>query len=229
MTSPRLWCCMLALMAGAAQAQAQPAMNEQAKNVVGTWEFSNADRDKTCSVTLKAEPAPGGYKAEFDPNCAAQFPLTGNVVSWKYPDNDLLYLLDARGQALVQFSEVEDSIFEAPTPGVGVLFLQNPAAAPAPAKSAAQVAGNWTLKRGDGAVLCQIVLTETALKDGFALKLAPGCDASVARLGFTQWRLDREELVLVPARGAPWRFESLDEKTWGQLPESDNRITLVRR
>jgi len=218
---------MLALMAGAAQAQ--PAMNEQAKNVVGTWEFSNADRDKTCTVTLKAEPAPGGYKAEFDPNCAAQFPLTGNVVSWKYPDNDLLYLLDARGQALVQFSEVEDSIFEAPTPGVGVLFLQNPAAAPAPAKSAAQVAGNWTLKRGDGAVLCQIVLTETALKDGFALKLAPGCDASVARLGFTQWRLDREELVLVPARGAPWRFESLDEKTWGRLPESDNRVTLVRR
>ena len=227
MTSPRLWCCMLALMAGAAQAQ--PAMNEQAKNVVGTWEFSNADRDKTCSVTLKAEPAPGGYKAEFDPNCAAQFPLTANVVSWKYPDNDLLYLLDARGQALVQFSEVEDSIFEAPTPGVGVLFLQNPAAAPAPAKSAALVAGNWTLKRGDGAVLCQLVLTETALKDGFALKLEPGCDASVARLGFTQWRLDREELVLVPARGAPWRFESLDEKTWGQLPESDNRVTLVRR
>jgi len=33
----------------------------------------------------------------------------------------------------------------------------------------------------------------------------------------------------VPARGAPWRFESLDEKTWGQLPESDNRVTLVRR
>jgi hypothetical protein len=218
---------MLALMAGAAQAQ--PAMNEQAKNVVGTWEFSNADRDKTCSVTLKAEPAPGGYKAEFDPNCAAQFPLTGNVVSWKYPDNDLLYLLDARGQALVQFSEVEDSIFEAPTPGVGVLFLQNPAAAPAPAKSAAQVAGNWMLKRGDGAVLCQLVLTETVLKDGFALKLEPGCEASVARLGFTQWRLDREELLLVPARGAPWRFESIDEKTWGQLPESDNRVTLVRR
>ena len=81
----------------------------------------------------------------------------------------------------------------------------------------------------DGVVLCQLVLTETALKDGFALKLAPGCDASVARLGFTQWRLDREELVLVPARGAPWRFESLDEKTWGQLPESDNRVTLVRR
>jgi hypothetical protein len=129
----------------------------------------------------------------------------------------------------VQFSEVEDSIFEAPTPGVGVLFLQNPAAAPAPAKSAAQVAGNWMLKRGDGAVLCQLVLTETVLKDGFALKLEPGCEASVARLGFTQWRLDREELLLVPARGAPWRFESIDEKTWGQLPESDNRVTLVRR
>ncbi len=227
MTSPRLWCCMLALMAGAAQAQ--PAMNEQAKNVVGTWEFSNADRDKTCTVTFKAEPAPGGYKAEFDPNCAAQFPLTANVVAWKYPDNDLLYLLDARGQALVAIQRGRGRHLRgADARGRRAVPAKSGGRAGA-AKSAAQVAGNWTLKRGDGAVLCQLVLTETALKDGFALKLEPGCDAAIARLGFTQWRLDREELVLVPARGAPWRFESLDEKTWGQLPESDNRVTLVRR
>jgi len=35
--------------------------------------------------------------------------------------------------------------------------------------------------------------------------------------------------VLVPTRGNPWRFESLDDVTWGQLPETDDRVTLVKR
>ena len=197
--------------------------------MIGTWEFSNADRDRTCTVTFKAEPAGGNYRLEFDSKCASLFPLVSGVASWKYPQNDLLYLLDAQGKSVVEFSEVEDSIFEAPTPGVGVLFLQNPGAVPPPAKSAAQVAGNWSLKSGDGRVLCQLRLTPTAVKDAFALAIEPGCDAAIARLNLTQWRLEREELLLVPVRGTPWRFESLDDATWGRLPESDNRMTLVRR
>lgn len=214
---------------GLALAQRQPALNNQAQAMIGTWEFSNAERDKICTLTFKADPVAGGYKPEFDPNCANLFPLVRDVTAWKYPDNDLLYLLDAQGRAVVSFSEVEDGIFEAPTPGIGVLFLQNPAAAPPPLKSATQVAGNWTLKRGDGSVLCQLTLAPTAVKDAFALTIEPGCDPEIVRLNFTQWRLDREELVLVPARGDPWRFESLDDATWGRLPETDNRNTLVRR
>jgi hypothetical protein len=222
----RLACALLLALAGTAQAQ--PALNDQAKAMIGTWEFSNADHDKTCTLTFKSDAVAGGYKPEFDPNCAALFPLVREVTTWKYPDNDLLYLLDAQGRAVVSFSEVEDGMFEAPTPGIGVLFLQNAAAAPAPVKSAAQIAGNWGLKRGD-AVLCQLTLTPTAVKDAFALTVAPGCDPEIVRLNFTQWRLDREELVLVPARGDPWRFESIDDATWGRLPESDDRIMLVRR
>ena len=50
------------------------------------------------------------------------------------------------GKALVEFSEVEDGIYEAPTPGVGVLFLQNAAAAAGPPeKPPEEVAGNWLL------------------------------------------------------------------------------------
>jgi hypothetical protein len=219
---------MLGLPASAL-AQPQPALNGQAQAMIGTWEFSNAERDKICTLTFKADPVAGGYKPEFDPNCVNLFPLVRDVTAWKYPDNDLLYLLDAQGRAVVSFSEVEDGIFEAPTPGIGVLFLQSAAVAPPPVKSAAQIAGNWSLKRGDGSVLCQLALTPTAVKDAFMLTVASGCDPEIVRLNFTQWRLDREELVLVPARGDPWRFESIDEATWGRLPESDNRIILVRR
>jgi len=57
----------------------------------------------------------------------------------------------------------------------------------------------------------------------------PGCDAAIAKLDFTQWRLDRGELVLVPATGAPWRFEEIDDNRWTRLPESVDQVTLVRQ
>src|SRR6516165_6725506 len=48
---------------------------------------------------------PNGFKLEFDKNCGTLFPLANDVGAWNFPENDLLYLLDARGKALVEFSE----------------------------------------------------------------------------------------------------------------------------
>lgn len=226
------WCALAVSLAASALAQAPATqstmLGDSAKALIGTWEFSNADRDKICTLTFKSDSAKVGFKLEFDPNCAGLFPLVSGVVGWKFPDNDLLSLLDADGKALVEFSEVEDGIYEAPTPGIGVLFLQNPAAAGAPPKPPAQVAGNWAITRG-GASICALTLTANAAKDGFALTVKPGCDGAIAKLNFTQWRIDRDELMLVPAQGNPWRFEELDNVTWRRLPESADEITLVRQ
>jgi hypothetical protein len=204
-------------------------LGDSAKAMLDSWEFSNADRDKICTATFKSDPSKVGFKVEFDANCATLFPLIADVAGWSFPDNDLLRLLDAQGKALVEFSEVEDGLFEAPTPGVGVLFLQKAGAAgPAP-KPAEQLAGNWAIKRGPDKVLCSLALANTPLRDDLALTVQPGCDATIARLNFTQWRIDRGELVLVPARGNPWRFEEVDSTTWRRLPESADPITLVRQ
>jgi hypothetical protein len=97
--------------------------------MLGAWEFSNAERDKICTATFKDARTAIGYRVEFDRDCAARFPLVSEVAGWTYPDGDLLQLLDVKGRVLTEFSEVEDGIFEAPTPGVGVLFLQNADAA----------------------------------------------------------------------------------------------------
>ena len=223
------WLCLT----GATQAQTpatRPAtLGESAKAVVGTWEFSNADRDKICTVNLKADPAPVGFKIEFDGNCGNLFPLVNDVVGWDYPENDLLHLLDAHGKSLVEFSEVEDGIYEAPTPGVGVLFLQNAAAAAPASKPPEQVAGDWAIVRGSGKPLCVLTLATTAAQDGLALTVKPGCEPTIARLNLTLWRIDRDELMLVPARGNPWRFEEVDGKTWRRVPESADPILLVRQ
>ncbi len=209
---------------------AQPAtLGESAQRMIGSWEFSNADRDRTCTATFKSDSSPAGYKIEFDANCVNLFPLVRDVAGWKFPDNDLLYLVDARGKSVVEFSEVEDGIFEAPTPGVGVLFLQNAAAAGAPPKPPEQVAGDWAIVRKAGPPACILTLAMTKTGDGFAVTVKPGCDAAFARLNFTQWRIDRDELMLVPSRGNPWRLEEVDNTTWRRVPESADQITLVRQ
>jgi hypothetical protein len=222
-------CCALVGLAGAATAQTPPTLGESAKAVVGTWEFSNADRDRICTAVFTSDRTAVGFKVEFDKNCGSLFPLVNDVVGWTYPENDLLNLLNADGKALVEFSEVEDGIFEAPTPGVGVLFLQNPAAAGPPPKPPEQLAGDWAIVRSGGVPLCIVTLATTAVPDGLAITIKPGCDRAIARLNWTLWRIDRDELMLDSARGDPWRFEEVDANSWRRVPESADAIMLVRQ
>jgi len=217
-----------ACIAGVAFAQAPSQLGESAQRMIGSWEFSNADRDRTCTATFKNDPVgPAGFKVEFDANCVNLFPLVRDIAGWKFPENDLLYLVDARGKSVVEFSEVEDGIFEAPTPGVGVLFLQNAASAGAPPKPAEEVAGDWSIMRKSIPV-CTVTLAMTKAGDDLAAKVKPGCDAAITRLNFSRWRIDRDELLLLPARGNPWRFEEVDNVTWRRVPESADQITLAR-
>lgn len=221
---------VIAFVSASALAQNKAALGESAKGVVatGTWEFSNADHDKICTVKFTSDPVAVGYRLSFDAACANLFPLIRDIAGWKYPEDDLLYLLDAKGKALVEFSEVEDGMFEAPTPGLGVLFLQDPtAAAPAAIKKPADVAGDWLVKGGNGATVCALTLADTPQGDSLALTIKPGCNPAIANLKFGQWRLVENLLVLVPATGDLWRFEDIDG-TWRRLSESTDQITLER-
>lgn len=205
-----------------------PALGDSAQALVGSWEFSSADRDKRCTATFKTDRTAVGFKVEFDANCGTLFPLVNDVAGWVFPDNDLLRLLDAQGRSLIEFSEVESGIYEAPTPGVGVLFLQSAASAGPMPKPPAELAGDWAMRRGN-AILCAFTLSAAPSGDALALTVKSGCATSIAQLNFTQWRLDRDELMLVPARGNPWRFEEIDNLTWRRLPETADPITLVRQ
>jgi hypothetical protein len=204
-----------------------PPLSKSAKGMIGNWVFSNAARSKLCRVTFKDERAAVGLALDFDPACARLFPLVRRVVGWTYPDNDLLYLLNAKGKALVEFSE-EEGFYEAPTPGVGVLFLQVPGAGP-PAIKPRQVTGKWALKHGQDPPVCIFALTDMVSHDGFALTMYPGCAAGVAKTRLRQWRLQAGQLELIPALGEPWRFERIDNDTWRRLPGRPHQPVLVRQ
>lgn len=208
--------------------RAQVAPNDAEKAMTGDWELSNAERDKTCPVTFSTDKAGTSFKVQLDAKCGELFPLLKDVAGWKYPDNDLLRLMDGKGKSLVEFSEVESGIFEAPTPGLGVLFLQHPGDAGPPPKPPEELAGDYAITRG-GKTLCTLALTTTASDDGMTAAAKPGCDPAIVRQGFFKWRIDRDELMISPARGNPWRFESVDDKTWQRVPEQPNPYRLVKQ
>jgi len=219
--------CLIALAAGA---HAQAPLSDEAKAMAdGTWEFSNADRDKRCLLTFRTDPAAHGMRLEFDRGCPGLFPFVKEIVGWSMGQNDFLRLLDAKGQSVLEFSEVESRIFEAPRPGEGILFIQASTAVGPPPKEADQMLGDWALSRGGGKAICTLTLANTpAGDDFFALKLKPGCDALVTRFAPTAWQMDRGELVLKNARNQTWRFAEGDGSAWQRVPEGPQPLTLVR-
>src|SRR5471032_1505705 len=81
--------------ASPAPAPVPAAPSETAKAMVGKWEFSNADRDKVCSIVFRTDPGASGMKLEFDQACYVFFPFIKEIVGWRLADNDFLRLLNA--------------------------------------------------------------------------------------------------------------------------------------
>lgn len=199
------------------------------RTMVGTWEFSNADREKTCTVTFRNEAGRVGKRLEFDANCPNNFAFVRSIVGWQLNENDFLRLLDAQGNSVLEFSEVESGIFEAPKPGEGILFIQNPTdLGPAP-KTAAQITGEWSVIRRNGRAICGLTLTDTVSGEEFAVRVQPGCDATVARFGPATWQMDRGEIVLRSAGGQIWRFEEIEGNRWQRVPAAASPLLMMRK
>jgi hypothetical protein len=197
--------------------------------MVGSWEFSNADREKTCVITFRADSNRIGKRVEFDPGCATKFPFIREIAAWSQAENDFLRLLDSQGHALLEFSEVESGIYEAPRAGEGILFIQNAAAlGPAP-RTAEQMTGEWQVARRTGRPLCALTLSNVAAGEEFVVRVQGQCDPLVRRFGPATWQMDRGELVLRSAGGQSWRFEEIEDAKWRRIPETSDSLLMVRR
>lgn len=201
-----------------------------AGEMVGQWELSTAGRDKTCVVTLKNETSPQGLKLELEKGCGDALPFAKAIVAWNVKGLDLVRLQDAKGESVIDFTEVESGIFEGRREGEGIYLLQNLAAARALSKSTDQLIGDWTMVRGSGKSICGLTLTNTeTTPENFAVFLKPKCDPLVAAFAPTLWRIERGELLLLSAKGEIWRFEADDNAQWRRIPDSADPLLLVRQ
>jgi hypothetical protein len=217
------------LASPAARAQ-QAASGDAAKSVVGDWEMSNADRDRKCTVSLKPAAQGPAFAVAFDSKCAALFPFTKQVTAWRVGDRGAIQFIDANAQVLLEVSDVEGGLLQGERSGEGLLFLQTLAGAALEERKPEQFAGDWTIVSG-GKPICRLALTATpaAAADTLALRIKPGCGASVVRFNPVAWQFDLGQLVLLPASGSPWRFEEGDQGAWRRIPETRPPMQLVRQ
>lgn len=219
---------VLALAVSAGAARAQPAPDGDPRSMAGAWEISNAARDKKCAVTFGAEMAPGGHKLQLDESCAAVFPAIAEAATWAIGPNQALRLLDAKGSALLEFTEVESGMYEAERKGEGLYFLQTQAAL-VPARTTEQMFGDWAMLRESGKPLCVVTLSrDVAEGEAYKLIVKPGCAPAIAGRGLASWRLEGSGLML-SGRAGTWRFEEEDSTTWQRIPLSTDPLYLVRQ
>ncbi|TAK48643.1 MAG: peptidase [Xanthobacteraceae bacterium] len=219
---------LMAVAAPPPPAAAQGA-GDLVKEMIGEWELSNAARSKTCVISLKGESVPRGLRLELERGCAEALPFMKDVVAWNVRGLDLVRLIDQRGQAVIDLSEVESGILEGQRSGEGIYLLQNLAAARAASRSTDQMIGNWSVVRGSGRAICGLTLTNTeAGPDAFEVFVNPPCETIVASFAPRQWRLERGELQLMSASGEIWHFEADDNAQWRRVPDSADPILLVR-
>jgi hypothetical protein len=201
-----------------------------ASEMVGQWELSTAGRDKTCVITLKGDNSPQGMKLDMEKGCADQLPFTKSITAWSVKGLDIVRLQDAKGESIIDVTEVESGIFEGLRQGEGVYLLQNLAAARALSKSTDQLIGDWSMVRGSGKPVCGLTLTNTeTATDFFAVFLKGRCDPMVTAFAPTMWRLERGELLLQSGKGETWRFEADDNAQWRRVPDSADPLILMRQ
>lgn len=227
---------MLVLFAAfAGEARAQSVLTaEQAdfakKMIEHPWELSNADRSKTCLLTLKIDAAPRGLALTQVPGCVEALPFLKDVAAWSVRGLDALRLVNADGNAVIELAEVENGIFEGQRAGEGIFILQNAEEAREAPRSMDNLVGNWVIVRAKGTRLCRLTLTNTPSEgDNFAVFTKPPCDAPVSTFAPVFWRLERGVILMIAKGGETWRFEPDDLAQWRRVPEDADQIMLERQ
>jgi hypothetical protein len=198
--------------------------------ILGAWEFSDADHNRICHFTFRAEAASGGRRLDVDKGCASLFPSTKNISGWALSNYGDLSLLDSHGEAVIELTQVESGMYDGFSPGEGRYVLQT--AASAPVHLAEDLVGDWAVTRGTGKPICMLTLANSPVNSpsgALTLRLKAGCDPLVTRFNPSAWRIDQGELVLLSPRGQSWQFVETDPDTWQRVPESAETILLVRQ
>ncbi len=227
-------CAGVSLSTGVGSAQtgssAPTPAKETAKTMTGAYEFSNATRDRRCTVDLSSKRAgAAGLRLKFSEGCTTVFPFVKDIVGWTIVETGSLQLLDKGGELVLELTEVENGVFEAMRPGDDVLFLQSVAAVEPPPPTPDEMAGEWDVVRR-GRTICTLALAnEPAPGGGYALALKPQCAAMITRFAPSSWFMDDRELLLRGGAGESWRFAQDDDKVWQRIPATRNPLSLVKK
>src|SRR5205807_5350471 len=123
------------------------------------------------------DPAPGGFKLDFEADCVSAFPPLKDVVAWTLGQNDVLRLIDAKNVAVLEFTEVENGLYEGERAGEGLYFMQTQAAIKVETRTAEELFGDWKILRELDKPLCTLTLSNATDGGGtYKIVVKPGCN-----------------------------------------------------
>ncbi len=109
--------CLAGLAAGAAHAQTfEPIKVMDTKDVdkamlddvFGRYEIRDTTGKKKCRFTLKRDLTIGGMQIDVAKDCAAKFPVMGEITAWRLMENWTIDLSDALRKTRVRFQTPDE-------------------------------------------------------------------------------------------------------------------------
>ena len=245
----RIGRCAVALAAVLLTAAGPPAPNDPA-TMAGGWDLSREGSSRKCRLTFGLEPAGTGQALRFPAGCRRALPVLAGAVAWHVHERGVLRLIDALGQAALEFRFEGDDALVAktaagesyrlardaeaqlvrlppPPPPVGVPQLTpiDPANAPPPAS----LPGTYVVDRYTEREVCRVRLAAT-LPDPhgrYEARLVEGCrDAGLRSFDPVAWRYDGGRLTLTARRGHEVTLISEREGQWRRDPEVGTTLIL---
>ena len=99
----------------------------------GPWQIQNADASKTCDVTLSRDETMGGLSVAFAHDCAANFPVTGDIAAWRLYEGFEIALVDSEKHERLRFVVPDNNYVAVPeTDGIATIVQVSDEISPAP-------------------------------------------------------------------------------------------------
>jgi hypothetical protein len=105
---------------------------------VGQWDMSLADSNRTCRMTLRADPAAGQNAVSMPAGCRRSLPILAKVGTFEVPRADHIALADQTGTPVLDFAEESGSSFVANGPEGETYRLVSVSNSFAPSEAVAQ-------------------------------------------------------------------------------------------
>lgn len=220
----------------------------------GVWTIAMDGSNRQCRIQLRTDASGADLALSMPPGCHRALPILNAARGWSMPDEAHVAFLDESGQAILLFEDSESGGLHAAgaegnggytLTGVGAGHATPPRAtvvAPAEATaapiakpvailSAAAVAGNYAVLRGDRDTGCMVTLDEKERGPKTSLKahLAPACrDQGIVIFDPIGWQLQAGRLVLTARKGHTTDLDRGEAGQWTKNATFGKPLTLKR-
>ncbi|HZB36820.1 MAG TPA: AprI/Inh family metalloprotease inhibitor [Beijerinckiaceae bacterium] len=231
---------------------ASPPAPPDVAAVSGAWDIVLEGSHRKCRINLSLDAAGIGRALRFPAGCRRALPALREAGGWTIPERGALRLVDAMGEAALEFKPNGANRFVATT-GTGETYrlereeearlaaLPPPAPAPPigvpqltpvdPAKAppAASLPGTYLVDRYTEREVCRLALMPTPLGGSglYEARLLEGCrDQGLRTFDPLTWRYERGRLTLMARRGHEVTLISERDGHWRRDPEVGATLIL---